>query len=101
MFAGAPDGDDGPFPLATASGMSELSRWAAGLPDDLPAVKAFVEQGEFAGTDELSRQLVAAMKDHRPPKHVRHTAIKLLKVMGVGDPEETATVTEGETADDE
>jgi hypothetical protein len=102
VFHGAPDGGDGPFSLASSSGWQAFGKWAASLPPKFAAVKALAKDGEFKGTDELSRQLSAALKARPPKEMVAHTVKDLLGNLGVGDPGETATVTDDhEGGDDE
>ena len=89
LFTGASDGDDGPFFLASASEWALFGEWAEGLPSEYAAVKALAD-GEVKGTDELSRQLTAALAAHPPREPLPQGLLDL----GVGDPDETATVTD-------
>jgi hypothetical protein len=97
-FSGAPDGGDGPFTLATASGWAAFAAWAGTLPDgESAALRRLCDAGEVAGTDALSRELSAALTRHPPDSEaVRHTATDLLASVGVGDPAESAAVTDGD-----
>ena len=93
VFTGK-DGDYGPFSLASASGWGAFAEWAESLPDRFDALKTLADTGQFSGTDRLSNQLSHALSDHPPTDPIRHTVEGLLKNLGVGDPGETATVTD-------
>lgn len=100
-FTGAPDGGDGPFDLATATGWSLFAQWADALPaDQFGAVRGLAETGVAKGTDRLSTELHDALTAKTPPPDVSHTALLLLGNIGVGDPDETATVTNGDPPDE-
>jgi hypothetical protein len=96
-FAGAADGDDGPFDLATATGWALFAGWAGGLPaGEFGAVRRLADAGQVKGTDALGTQLAKALMLHTPGSEaVAHTGAMLRGLVGVGDPAETATVTDG------
>jgi hypothetical protein len=97
-FAGAADGDDGPFDLATATGWALFGQWAGTLPPgESAAVRELSDRGAVTGTDALAAQMSAALASHPPDNPaVADTARGLLENLGVGDAAETATVTDGE-----
>jgi hypothetical protein len=96
-FAGAADGGDGPFDLATATGWALFGEWADTLPTGFAAVRDLSDRGAVTGTDALASQLSAALASHPPDNPaVADTARGLLENLGVGDAAETATVTDGE-----
>jgi hypothetical protein len=92
-FTGAPDGEDGPFDLASAGAWAAFGRWAESLPAaDYPLVRALADDGAAAPTYLLVEQLAAAVEAFPPPNRVRETADRILKLVRVGDPEETAVI---------
>jgi hypothetical protein len=92
-----PAGTDGPFDLATATGWALFGEWAGTLPAEFGAVRRLADAGEVKGTDALGTQLAKALMLHTPGSEaVAHTGAMLRGLVGVGDPGETATVTDGE-----
>lgn len=101
-FTGAPDGGDGPFDLCCIGGWTQFIAWAESLTpaSSFAAIRELTDAGAVTGTDALSEQLTTALHDHPPPEAVAATAEGLLELVGVGDPDETAVVTDGEGPDD-
>jgi hypothetical protein len=91
-------GTDGPFTLASANGWRLFGEWAGTLPaEQFAAVRRLADAGEVKGTDALGTQLAKALMLHNPESEaVAHTGAMLRGLVGVGDPGETATVTDGE-----
>lgn len=92
-FSGAADGDDGPFQLASASGWQAFARWVDGLPSGFTELRKLTETGTVKNTAELSDELLSAeVTDFSPDKDIADTIEQLQEVLGVGDPDEVATV---------
>lgn len=91
VFSGAPDqeGEVETFFLCSTGAWEKVRAWAASV-DGAPALKELAEQGDFTGTDELAREIAGL----NPPEGVKATLAALAEKMGVGDPEETITVTD-------
>jgi hypothetical protein len=92
MFHGAPDGDDGPFQLASGSGWAAFGEWAESLAKS-HLLKELVEDGTVSDSGKLSKQLKKALRKSPPDNpDVEDTARQLLKRLGVGRGEESVTV---------
>jgi hypothetical protein len=100
-FLGAPDqhGQAETFFLCSIGSWGRFVDWALALPeDDYPALHGLAQSGSWDGTDALAADLEDALADHAPEDAgVRATAAALQEHLGVGDPDETAVVSEGET----
>jgi hypothetical protein len=98
-FHGADDGDNGPFDLASTGAWTEFIKWIETLqPIDNPQLTALAVDGEVKGTGALAVELEAALQLHprEAPNQTAAAAVghALAELMGVGDPDETATITD-------
>lgn len=83
------------YSLATANGWKLVGDWVDSLPKGrFPHLSHLCREGTIRGTSHLSRELQSALRQ-RPPKNkdVIHTVQTLLDHLGIGDNQETATVT--------
>lgn len=87
-FVGAPDGDDGPFQLATANGWKEFAAWAE-QHADCPALQALVRDGT-CNSRELAEELERV--DEPISSNVSDTLDGLVQLLGDGDPAERVLV---------
>jgi hypothetical protein len=106
-FHGGSHGYDEAFSLATAHGWKLLREWVESLPatdpgegsplaagPGYPTLKMLCDKGECVGTHNLCWELVMALRLHPPTvQGVKDTARKLAAKIGVGWPDEYATVT--------
>ena len=83
-----PEGTDGPYQLASAGGWDRFSSWVS----NSPPLRHLVNAGSYVGTDSLSKALATHIDQVTALDDVNHTAQQLLDLLGVGDSEETATV---------
>lgn len=83
--------------LGSSQDWEDFSTWATALKRDLyPSLVAFGQDGRVTGTDDLAKQLKQALAKQKPENRgARLTAQHLLKLIGIGDPHETASITDG------
>jgi hypothetical protein len=93
MFHGAPDGDDGPFDLASTGAWTAFVAAVDALPSaGNAALRSLADQGEAKGTHDLADELAAAVSAGKLRGAAAGVAAELAAVLGVGDPDETATI---------
>lgn len=82
------------FSLASAAGWQAACKWIESLPvEDFPLLYELARTGRVEGTMALRLELDEALDENSPEsKDVRHTVKGLIKTMGYGDDDETATV---------
>lgn len=88
-FHGAKDGDDGPFSLCSASGWKLVAEWA-----HTPLVQELVLHGTVKNSKAFAVELKAALADREPTAPVLHTLRGLLCNIGLGDEEESVSITD-------
>lgn len=99
-FAGASDGDDGPFDLMSIGAFTAFTDWINTLPeDDFPTLYELARDGSAGPTDALSTELTEALSRRPPDQAVRHSAMALAEQIGMGAPDELCAITDG-TEDD-
>ena len=98
-FHEGPYGSRGPFTVGTRRAWLAFCDWAETLPEDLAALKYLTENGLWKGTDVLLEELLRAaplIKVVASEMAMGWTYEELVVKIGVGDPEEVATVVEAE-----
>lgn len=100
VFSGAPDqeGEVERFFLCSTGSWQAFKKWAESLGDLAPALADLVQDGEFEGTNALSLELSDLEPDDAG---VRATLDALKDKLGVGDPEESLTITDDDGEPDE
>jgi hypothetical protein len=93
---GADDGDDGPFYLTRMRDWAGFMEWAEALPhhDKFQKIRQLAVDGETSNTEVLSKQLMAALRDYPPDDCIKGIAQDLLDNIGIGRPEEMATISD-------
>ena len=82
------------YQLASAHGWKLIGEWAETVLC-LP-LRQLVNEGKRQDTFSLVRAIRSSVNKHPPDNdEVRHTLERLIEMIGVGSPEETATVTGG------
>lgn len=91
------------FSLASSHGWTLFIKWVESLPkDQYRHLFELCVKGKVLDTFALSNQLKSALRKHKPKDEgVLETAKYLRKNIGIGDPVETAMVTDGANDDDE
>ena len=82
----------GPYQLASASQWGELSQWVDELSQDYKSLKTLCEKGQAQDTLALCWAIGKAVDEESPPDSVRETLQDLIRTVGVGDPQEIASI---------
>src|SRR4051794_8454539 len=95
LLHNAPDGDDGPFHLASANEWAAFTKWVESLPKSAttyPHLNKLVNTGTVDNSRNLSLELKAVRPYVVPGGNVPVTYKVLTRYVGVGDPEETVSI---------
>lgn len=102
VLFGAPDQEsevDGPFYLTNGPGWSHACRWVgSSAAEEFSHLRALAEHGSIKGTDVLGVELAGAaiLADDCTSGVLQ----ELAEYVGVGDPDETIVLTDGESGDE-
>src|SRR4051812_33160223 len=87
-LTGASDGDDGPFWVGMTGDLTVLNEWVSRPPERFTSLRRLSDDGTVKGTDSLSEEI----NDPSLPKDRPDVLENIAELVGVGDPDETASL---------
>lgn len=92
-FRGSPDGDDGPFIIASGAAWRSVIAWCEPVGVFVPYLDALIRNGSVENTVALSYDVRGALSKLRPGPVVASILNEMLRCVRVGDSAETAIIT--------
>lgn len=89
-----PDGNDGPFLLASGGGWTNFCEWVLSLPDRYKTLRLLVNDGEAKDTLSLGNELKECLDKYGSgiDPNTKDVVDHLIESIGVGDTYETAII---------
>lgn len=92
------EGGMGPFYWLTC-GLSQLAKWAGAEGKRYPVLSELIVRGTCHDTERLAADVTAALKE--APKELTGMLADLAEIVGDGDGDESASLTDGSEEDEE